>query len=276
VIQFSYIKLEKDNNVAMKLQGKVAIITGAGRGLGQASAVAMAREGASVVIVSRTLSELKQTADIIKRGGGEALVQKADVSRPKDVESVVRKAFSRFGKVDVLMNNAAMVGPVRPLYKAQERDWNKVVNTDLRAAFLFSKAVIPSMIEQGGGKIINVTSGLGVMVMPRAGLYSIAKAGLIHLTRMLAEELKGFNIQVNGLDPGMMDTMMQEEVRKLGPEVLGQETYEEFVAMKQEGHLKPPEQVARLAVFLASGEADSLTGENGTENYYRNLDIRMS
>ncbi len=260
----------------MKLQGKVAIITGAGRGLGQASAVAMAKEGATVAIVSRTLSELKRTADMIKCSGGEVLVQKADVSQPKDVEAVVKKALSRFGKVNILMNNAAVVGPIRPLYKLHERDWNKVVNTDLRAAFLFAKAAVPSMIEQGGGKIVNVTSGLGVMVMPRSGIYSIAKAGLIHLTRMLAEELKEYNIQVNGLDPGMMDTMMQEDVRKLGPEVLGQETYEEFIAMKQEGHLKPPEQVARLAVFLASDESVFLTGENGTENYYRNLDIRLS
>lgn len=107
------------------------------------------------------------------------------------------------------------------------------------------------------------------MAAPRFGLYSVSKAGLDHFTRILAEELKVYNIQVNGLDPGAMDTRMQDEVRGLGPKALGDETYEEFASMKRLGLLKPPEQVARLAVFLASTESDPVTGEIGTEIHFR-------
>jgi 3-oxoacyl-[acyl-carrier protein] reductase len=166
------------------------------------------------------------------------------------------------------MNNAAVIGPIRPLYAIDEGDWDSCMEINLKGYFLFSKAVIPHMINWGSGKIINVTSGLGVMAMPLFGVYSIAKAGVIHLTKILAEELRGYNIQVNGLDPGVMDTRMQEELRNLGPEVLGDETYAEFSGFKERGILKPPDRVARLAVFLASEESDSVTGENGTENHY--------
>ena len=104
--------------------------------------------------------------------------------------------------------------------------------------------------------------------MPLFGGFSIAKAGIIHLTKILAAELKAHKIQVNGLDPGVMDTRMQEELRNLGPEALGDKTYAEFSGLKEKGLLKPPERVAKLAVFLASGESDSITGENGTETHY--------
>jgi NAD(P)-dependent dehydrogenase (short-subunit alcohol dehydrogenase family) len=253
----------------MKLQGKVAIITGSGRGLGRASALAMAREGASMVILSRTRPELKKTESDIRSAGGEVLAIRTDVSKPGDITAVVRKAFKRFGKIDILMNNAGIVGPVKPLHTVKIKEWDLTMDIDLRAAFLFSRAVAPSMIEQRQGKIINVTSGLGRTVMPRSGVYFIAKAGLDHLTRVLAVELEEYNIQVNGLDPGVMDTRMQEEVREPGPEAWGEETYRDFVMMKESGRLKPPERVARLAVFLASDESNVITGEIGTENHYR-------
>jgi 3-oxoacyl-[acyl-carrier protein] reductase len=255
----------------MKLKGKVAIITGAGRGLGRASAIEMAREGAHLVILSRTTRQIKATSRMIERVGGKALSQKADISRLKDVEEAVDKAHSHFGKIDILMNNAAVTGPVKPLYKVDGGDWNTCMDINLTGYFLFSKAVIPHMIHQNKGKIINVTSGLGAMAMPLFGGYSIAKAGVIHLTKILAAELKAHNIQVNGLDPGVMDTRMQEELRNLGPEVLGDKTYAEFSGLKERGLLKPPERVAKLAVFLASGESDSITGENGTEKHYMRL-----
>lgn len=122
-----------------------------------------------------------------------------------------------------------------------------------------------------GETIINVTSGLGEMVMPLFGAYSITKAGLIHLTKIMAEELKEYNIRVNGLDPGVMDTRMQEYLRGLGPEILGEKAYRDFLAMKQMGRLKPPEKAARLALFLASEESDSINGEIGTETFYKKL-----
>lgn len=255
----------------MKLKANVAIITGASRGLGRASAMEMAKEGASLVILSRTLPEIEVTSRTIEKVGGNVLSLKVDISRSTDVEEAVDKAQSHFGKIDILMNNAAVIGPVRPLFEVDEGDWNICMDINLKGTFLFSKAVIPYMIRQKKGKIINVTSGLGVMAMPLFGGYSIAKAGVIHLTKILAEELKAHNIQVNGLDPGVMDTRMQEELRNLGPEVLGDKIYAEFSGFKEKGLLKPPERVAKLAVFLASEESNSITGENGTETHYMRL-----
>jgi NAD(P)-dependent dehydrogenase (short-subunit alcohol dehydrogenase family) len=255
----------------MKLKGKVAIVTGAGRGLGRTSAIEMAKEGAHLVIVSRTQPEIDATSRMIEEVGGKTLSLQGDISRPKDVEEAVNKAQSHFGGIDILMNNAAVTGPVKPLYEVDEGDWDVCMDINLKGSFLFSKAVIPHMIRQRGGKIINVTSGLGVMAMPLFGGYSIAKAGVIHLTRILAEELKPHNIQVNGLDPGVMDTKMQEDLRNLGPQVLGDKIYAEFSGYKEKGILKPPERVAKLAVFLASSESDSITGENGTEKHYVGL-----
>jgi len=252
----------------MKLRGKVAIITGAGRGLGRASAMEMAREGAHLVILSRTTREIEATSRMIERVGGKVLSLKADISRAADVKDAVDRVHSHFGNIDILMNNAAVTGPVKPLFEVAEGDWNTCMDINLTGYFLFSKAVIPHMIRQKRGKIINVTSGLGVMAMPLFGGYSIAKAGVIHLTKILAAELKAHNIQVNGLDPGVMDTRMQEELRGLGPEVLGDKIFAEFSGYKEKGLLKPPERVAKLAVFLASGESDSITGENGTEKHY--------
>jgi len=258
----------------MKLNGKVAIVTGAGRGLGRASAIAMAREGASLVILSRTPSELRETAGRIKDLGGKVLSLRADVSKPEDIEKVVHQALSRFEKIDILMNNAAIIGPLKPTFKIKKREWNQALDINLKGVYLFSKAVIPHMIKQRKGKIINVLSGLGEIVMPPFGAYSVAKAGLIHLTRFMAEELKDYDIQVNGLDPGIMDTRMQEEIRASGPEVLGIELYKQVLGWKKTGELKLPEKVARLAVFLASGASDSFTGENGTESYYRKWGYR--
>jgi 3-oxoacyl-[acyl-carrier protein] reductase len=172
------------------------------------------------------------------------------------------------------MNNAAIVGPLKSTFKIKEREWNQAMDINLKGVYLFSKAVIPHMIKQRRGKIINVISGLGEIVMPPFGAYSVAKAGLIHLTRFMAEELKDYDIQVNGLDPGIMDTRMQEEIRASGPEVLGMELYKQVLGWKKRGELKPPERVARLAVFLASGASDSFTGENGTETYYRKWGYR--
>lgn len=253
----------------MKLKGKVAIITGASRGLGRASAVEMAREGAYLVILSRTAPDIEVTSRMVEELGGEVLSLEGDISRSKDVKEAVDKAQSRFGKIDILMNNAAVIGPVKPLYEVDEQDWDICMDINLKGSFLFSKAVMPHMIRRKRGKIINVTSGLGIIAMPLFGGYSIAKAGIIHLTRILAEELKPHNIQVNGLDPGVMDTKMQEDLRNLGPEVLGDAIYAEFSGYKEKGILKPPERVAKLAVFLASEESNSITGENGTESHYK-------
>jgi len=247
----------------MKLKGKVAIVTGAGRGLGRASAVAMAREGADLVIVSRTPHELEETAVIIIGEGGTVVALEADLANPADIRRTVETAAETFGGIDILMNNAAIIGPMKPCHEITEEEWLYTLAVDLTAPILLSRAVVPLMIRQGGGKIINVTTGLGEIVLPPFGAYSVAKAGLNHLTRIMAAELQKHNIQVNGLDPGVMDTRIQEEIRNAGPEVLGTELHRRFVGYDELEMLRSPESVARLALFLAYPDSDGVTGVIG-------------
>ncbi len=252
----------------MQLKDKVAIITGAGRGLGRSSALAMAREGASIVILSRTPSELAETAGIIKSEGGNVLALKADVSVASDIEEVVNEAISVHGRIDILMNNAAEVGPAQLITEIDEKEWSMIMDINLKGVYLCCRAVVPHMLWQKGGKIINVTSGFAEIVMPPLGAYSISKAALNHMTRIMAEELRAHNIQVNALDPGIMDTSMQEELREMGPEVLGEALFNQFQTFKEEGHLKSPDDIAQLAVFLASDSSEGITGEVGSELDY--------
>ena len=252
----------------MKLKDKVAIITGSGRGLGRACAQAFSREGASVVILSRTPEEITGTATAIENEGGTVLAIRADVSNSGEVDEVVAETMSVFGRIDILMNNAAILGPPRVFLEINPEDWEQTMDINLKGVFLFSRAVIPQMKKQGAGKIINVTSGLAEIVMPPFGAYSVSKAGVNHVTRIMAEELRTFNIQVNALDPGIMDTIMQEKIRQLGPDIMSEAMAEQFETFHTDGHLKNPEDIASLAVFLASDESDLITGEIGSELDY--------
>jgi NAD(P)-dependent dehydrogenase (short-subunit alcohol dehydrogenase family) len=258
----------------MKLKGKTAVVTGAGRGLGRAIALAISKEGASVAIMSRTLNELELTAHKIIEQGGECLVFQGDVSDPNSVASMARQTVERFSRVDVLVNNAAVIGPTRLMEEADFEAWKKTIDINLNGPFFCARAVVPFMARQRGGKIISISSGLGQMPFPRFCAYSVSKAGIIQLTRSLSEELKEMNIQVNAIDPGVMDTSMQEQIRALGPSVLGKSIYDHFVGYKDKGCLKDPGEVAALAVFLASYEADHLSGYNGTLSDYAALGWR--
>jgi len=179
----------------------------------------------------------------------------------------VAATVERFGGIDILLNNAAVVGPLRRMEDVAVVEWDAALSVNLRGAFLFAREVVPQMRRRGGGAIINVTSGLGSFVISPFGAYCIAKAGLNQLTRILALELEDAGIRVNGLDPGVMDTAMQEKIRAAGPQALGAETWQRFVDYKEKGILKPAEKAARLALFLAS-PPQSLTGEIGDAGYY--------
>jgi NAD(P)-dependent dehydrogenase (short-subunit alcohol dehydrogenase family) len=255
----------------MELEKRTAMITGGGRGLGRATALAMAREGAAVSIMSRTREELRETARLVKERGGQIVLFRGDVSRERDVQRWLDKTLKRFSRVDVLVNNAAVIGPVRFLEDADRAAWDKIMAVNLHGPFFCCRAVALLMQAQGGGRIINVASGLGQMPFPRFCAYSVTKAGIIQLTRSLSSELSPFNIRVNAIDPGVMDTAMQEELRDLGPEILGQEIYGNFAGYKRRGDLRDPAEVAELIVFLASHGADSLNGHIGTLDDYREL-----
>lgn len=248
-----------------KLAGKVAVVTGGGRGLGRAAALAFAAQGASVAIVSRTESELGEVARLI--GNDRCIALAGDVGLGDTARRVVAATVKWFGGVDILMNNAAVVGPFRRMEDVTEPEWDASLAVNLKGAFLFAREVVPHMRRRGGGAIINVTSGLGSFVLSPFGLYCIAKGGLNQLTRILALELGDAGIRVNGLDPGIMDTGMQDTIRTAGPQTLGPETWRSFVAYKEKGMLDPAEKVARLAVFLAS-PPPSLNGETGDAAHY--------
>jgi len=248
----------------MRLKEKVAVITGAGRGLGRAIALAMSEEGARMTIMSRTLSELEAVAAQIEARGGYCYTFQGDVSQEAHVSRMAEETLSRYATIDILVNNAAILGPVRFAEDTSSDAWKETIDVNLNGAFHCARAVVPIMIGKGGGKIINISSGLGQMPFPRFSAYGVSKAGIIQLTRSLSEELKEKNIHVNAIDPGVMDTSMQDKIRKLGPSLLSESLHRHFLAYKQNNSLKDPAKVADLAVFLASSSADHLTGFIGT------------
>ncbi len=255
----------------MILKKKVAFITGGGRGLGRAMALAMAREGAAAAIMSRSEKELQEVVSIIRASGGEGQYCVGDVSDSKDVSRGIEGAVKKYARLDILVSNAGVIGPARFLEDTDEAAWQKTINTNLYGAFLCCRTAGLVMKERGSGKLINIASGLGQMPYPRFCAYAVSKAGVIQMTRSLSEEWRPMNIQVNAIDPGIMDTGMQEGVRDLGPAALGKDLHDRFVELKERGLLKDPERVTALAVYLASPSSDHLSGHVGTLDYYRRL-----
>jgi 3-oxoacyl-[acyl-carrier protein] reductase len=200
----------------LRLKGKVAIVTGSGRGIGKVIAISFAKEGANLIVVSRTFSEVLETAKQIEMMGGKALPLKVDVSNRGDVEDMINKALERFGRIDVLVNNAGMLGPIGPLYENDINEWIKTVHVNLIGAFLCCKAVLPVMIRQRRGKIINLSGGGATYPKPNFSAYACSKAAVVRLTETLAEEVKEYNIQVNAIAPGAVKTRMVEQIVKAG------------------------------------------------------------
>jgi NAD(P)-dependent dehydrogenase (short-subunit alcohol dehydrogenase family) len=225
------------------LRGKVVMITGASRGLGRALALAFAREGVSLVINSRSEDALEPVAGEAKETGAEVLAIPADVSVEAEVERLVNESVRRFGGIDVLVNNAGVLGPRVPIEEYPEDEWRKVLDANLTAPFLLTRTVIPRMPE--GGSIINMTSGVSVEGRAEWGAYSVSKFGLEGLTQILAAELKERGIRVNSVDPGGMRTEMRA------------------AAYPDEDPTTriTPEENTDVFLYLASDESREVTGE---------------
>jgi NAD(P)-dependent dehydrogenase (short-subunit alcohol dehydrogenase family) len=224
-----------------ELHDKVALVTGASRGLGRAIAIAFAREGASLALCARDWASLEATADVCRELGADVLTVRADVAVATDRERLVTLALDHFGRVDILVNNASTLGPT-PLPLLADTDpetFEEVVRVDLTAPFLLARALVGGMLLRGSGLIVNVSSDAAVNGYPGWGAYSAAKAGLDGLSRVWAAELAGFGVTVVSVDPGDMDTEMH---RAALPD-------------DDPAALARPEDVAEAFVRLARGEA---------------------
>ena len=236
-------------NQSSSLAGKVVLVTGAGRGIGRAVALAFAAAGAHVVIASRTQKELKATEKEIKAQGNKTLAVVADVSSEKSVMELTAKATRKFGAIDILINNAALLEPINPLWKTKPGEWRRTVRVNLDGVYLCARAVLPGMIRRNSGVIINVSSGAGRN--PRYGwsAYCASKAAVDHLTRVMAVELKSYNIKVNAVYPGTTDTRMQALIRDTEDAAMGGDA-QVFRDRHTHGLNLPPEMPARLILWL--------------------------
>ena len=236
------------------LTGRVALITGASRGLGAAIAWALADAGASVILWGRDALALARQASSVRGRGGTVFAQLVDVTSPADVRGALQRVVHRFHRVDVLFNNAGIWGGDEAL-KLSRRTWNAVVETDLTSVFFVSQAVAPLMRRRRYGKIINVASTSGVMALPHSAAYGTVKAALFHLTRILAVEWVPHGVRVVGIAPGVFRTDVTRDMF----------TYRRWSRARQAEiplrRFGEPEDLAGLAVFLASTASDHITGQ---------------
>jgi NAD(P)-dependent dehydrogenase (short-subunit alcohol dehydrogenase family) len=241
--------------MSIDLQGRVAIVTGASRGIGRAIALAYAEAGVSVVVASRKQEGVDAVAGEIAARGGKALAVATHVGQEDAVVSLVERAVEAFGGIDILVNNAGTNPHFGPALTATSAQWDKILEVNLRSAFLLTRRVVPHMQARGGGKILNMASLAGLHPSMGMGIYGISKAGLIMLTRVLARELGPDNIQVNALAPGVIKTRFSSPLWE-SPDVA-----EMLTRSTPLGRLGEVDDVVGAALFLASPLSDYVTGE---------------
>ena len=239
------------------LAGKFAIVTGSGRGIGRAAAIALARHGAAVALASRTARELDETVAAIEREGGRALAVPTDAADEQAVQRLVARTVDTFGTVDILATCAGINGPIDWIENIPLDAWEQTLRVNLTGAFLACRAVLPIMKHQRRGKIINVASGNAVRVQPALAGYSTAKAGVVHFTRVLAEEVRDHDIQAFALHPGVIKSALVDEL--LSQPTTG--AAGNLVARLRAIPIHEPAYSAPLFVYLASGEANDLSGQ---------------
>jgi NAD(P)-dependent dehydrogenase (short-subunit alcohol dehydrogenase family) len=241
----------------LRFSNKVAAITGSGSGIGRATAIRFAREGAKVVVSDIDTAGGEETVKMIQKNGGEAFFINVNVTKASDIENLVQTTVSKYGTLDIIFNNAGYEGPIKILHECSEDDFYRTIDINLKGVFLCSKHVIPQMIKQGGGVIINAASEAGQIGHSLYSIYCAAKAGVILLTKAMSAEYGQYNIRVNCTVPAPVSTpMAAREAEILGKE----ETEAAFKSMSPFGRAAKPEEIASVVAFLASEDANWITG----------------
>jgi len=248
----------------MRLADQTAIVTGGGRALGRAIALRLAHEGANVTVASPETAELEVVAAEIRALGRQVLAIDTDVSQEDQVVAMAKQTRQVFGRIDVLVNNAGIIGPTAPVTDVSRRDWDEVLAVNLTGVYLCCKAVLPDMIARRSGKIINIASVVGKIGFALRSPYCVSKWGVIGLTRTVAKEVGLHNIQVNAICPGplqgdRMRRLMEARARALN--VSTEEIERRIVESTLLKRMIPPEDVAAMVAYLASAEADNITGQ---------------
>ena len=243
----------------MKLENRVALITGAGRGIGRAIAEAFAAEGAKLALAARTRAELDETARMVQNAGAETLVVLADVTDESDVKAMVEQTLARFQTIDILVNSAGIAGPVGPVQANDVSEWVRTVQVNLIGSFLCCHAVLPVMLWQDRGRIVNLSGAGATNAWRDMSAYCSSKAAVVRLTETMSLELAETNVRVNVLGPGSVHTRMWEEILE-GGTAAGNRELRERGEMVTTGGGASIDRAAQLAVYLASDELGDLNG----------------
>ena len=238
------------------LKGKVAIITGARRGMGRSHALLLAEEGAKVVVADISLEDCQKVVDEIKKMNGEAMAVKCDVTKKNEVDNMVKAAVKKWGKVDILVNNAGIC-QFKPFLELTEEEWDRTIDINLKGYFLCAQAAAKEMVKQKSGVIVNIASiamGQAGVGFPTLAHYSASKGGIVGMTETLALELAPYNIRVNAISPGAIETPMIDPL-KADPK-----TMEGTLARIPLHRVGKPEEVSNLVLFLASDASSYMTG----------------
>ena len=243
----------------MKLENRVALITGAGRGIGRAIAGAFAAEGAKLALAARTRAELDETARMVENTGAETLVVLADVTDESDVKAMVEQTLARFQTIDILVNSAGIAGPVGPVQANDVSEWVRTVQVNLIGSFLCCHAVLPVMLGQDRGRIVNLSGAGATNAWRDMSAYCSSKAAVVRLTETMSLELADTNVRVNVLGPGSVHTRMWEEILE-GGTAAGNRELRERGELVTTGGGASIDRAAELAVYLASDELGELNG----------------